>query len=53
MFNSSDWYHPGGNDEWSFGRDQTGLTDQVADFARDLLLKIRYVEYGSRETRSS
>jgi hypothetical protein len=46
MFNSSDWYHPGGNDEWSFGRDQTGLTDQVADFARDLLLKIRYVEYG-------
>ncbi len=46
MFNTSDWYRPGGNDEWSFGRDQSGLTNQVADFTRDLLLKIKYVEYG-------
>ena len=46
MFNSSDWYHPGGNDEWSFGRDQTGLGNQIADFGRDLMLKIKYIEYG-------
>jgi len=46
MFNTSDWYKPAGNDEWSFGRDQTGLTNQVADFTRDLLLKIKYIEYG-------
>jgi hypothetical protein len=46
MFNTSDWYKPAGNDEWSFGRDQTGLTNQIADAARDLMLKIKFVEYG-------
>ena len=46
MFNTSDWYRPAGNDEWSFGRDQTGFANQAADFTRDLLLKIKYVEYG-------
>jgi hypothetical protein len=48
MFNESDWYRPAGNDPWSFGRDQTGLTNQVADFTRDLLLKIKYIEYGKQ-----
>ena len=46
MFNTSDWYRPAGNDEWSFGRDQAGLGNQVVDATRDVLLKIRYVEYG-------
>jgi hypothetical protein len=48
MFNMSDWYKPAGNDEWSFGRDQTGLYNQIGDAARDLLLKIKYVEYGKQ-----
>jgi hypothetical protein len=49
MLYPGDWYQPGGNDEWSFGTDQGG--DQamvVADFTRDLLLKIKYIEYGHR-----
>ena len=46
MFNANDWYRPAGNNEWSFGTDQGGFTNQVADFTRDLLLKIKYVEYG-------
>jgi hypothetical protein len=46
MFNTSDWYKPNGNDEWSFGRDQTGLENQIVDATRDVLLKIKYVEYG-------
>jgi len=46
MFNTSDWYKPAGNDEWSFGRDQGTLTNKIADAGRDLLLKIKFVEYG-------
>jgi hypothetical protein len=46
MFNTSDWYRPSGNNEWSFGQDQHGLKNRAADAARDLLLKIKYVEYG-------
>ena len=46
MFNTSDWYRPGGNNEWSFGSDQHGIRNQAADATRDLLLKIKYVEYG-------
>jgi hypothetical protein len=49
MLDPGDWYHPGGNDEWSFGTDQGGDPDRVvADFARDLLLKIKYIEYGQQ-----
>jgi len=48
MFNSGQWYKPLGNDEWSFGRDQTGASNQVADITRDLLLKIKYIEYGKQ-----
>jgi hypothetical protein len=47
MLDTGDWYHPGGNDEWSFGTDQGGNPSRVAaDITRDLLLKLKYVEYG-------
>jgi hypothetical protein len=49
MFNPRDYYKPEGNDEWSFGTDQG--SDPLAvglDAARDVLLKIRYVEWGSQ-----
>ena len=29
MFDPADWYHPDGNDEWSFGTDQPGSYDPV------------------------
>ena len=48
MFDTSKWYRPAGNDEWSFGRDQAGIYNQAADITRDLLLKIKYVEYGKQ-----
>jgi hypothetical protein len=47
MFNSNDWYHPLGNNEWSFGTDQgSNALDIVSDLMRDLLLKIKYIEWG-------
>ncbi len=47
MLDPGDWYHPLGNDEWSFGRDQGGDTAKtLEDIGRDLLLKIKYIEYG-------
>ena len=47
MLDPGDWYHPLGNNEWSFGTDQGGDTARVLeDIGRDLLLKFRYVEYG-------
>jgi hypothetical protein len=46
MFNPGRYYHPLGNNEWSFGTDQTGTLDIVSDVLRDLLLKIKYVEWG-------
>ncbi len=48
MFNQGEWYRPAGNNEWSFGQDQHGQTNQLADAGRDLLLKIRYIEYGTQ-----
>jgi hypothetical protein len=49
MLDPGDWYHPGGNDEWSFGTDQGGDPARVvADFTRDLLLKIKYIDYGQQ-----
>jgi len=43
----ADWYHPGGNNEWSFGTDQGGDPARVAaDVTRDVLLKFKSVEYG-------
>ncbi|OHD12897.1 MAG: hypothetical protein A2Z96_07635 [Spirochaetes bacterium GWB1_48_6] len=52
LFNPSDWYHPRGNDEWSFGTDQVALLDMVTDGLMDLMLKIRYVEIGRQGTDS-
>jgi hypothetical protein len=47
MFNPQDWYHPLGNNEWSFGTDQGSDTlNIVSDVFRDLLLKIKYIEWG-------
>jgi hypothetical protein len=49
LFDPSDWYHPMGNDEWSFGTDigwSDNTTDAAIDAATDLALKIRFLEYG-------
>jgi hypothetical protein len=48
MFNPAKWYRPAGNDEWSFGTDQTGALAIVGDVASDLFLKIKYLEWGSQ-----
>ena len=51
LFDPSDWYHPGGNDEWSFGYQQFKAGDYAGgslDLARDLALKIKYLEYGEQ-----
>jgi FecR protein len=48
MFNSSDYYRPAGNNEWSFGSDQHNTSAAVQDFAVDLLLKIKYIEWGQQ-----
>jgi hypothetical protein len=46
MFNPSDYYRPAGNREWSFGTDQSNTLAGIQDFAVDLLLKIKYIEWG-------
>lgn len=51
LFDASEWYRPGGNNEWTFGFDK-GWTDEpieaAADFGRDLALKIRYIQWGEQ-----
>ncbi len=42
-----DWYHPEGNNEWSFGGDQSGWEDTLLDLNRDIWLKVRYFEFGT------
>ena len=49
LFNSGTWYKPRGNNEWSFGTDQSGWQDVISDIWIDLWLKVRYVEYGDAE----
>ncbi len=49
MFNSGDYYRPAGNNEWSFGSDQHNTSAAVQDFAVDLLLKIKYIEWGQQK----
>jgi len=49
LFSTGSWYHPRGNNEWSFGTDQSGWQDVISDIWTDLWLKIRYVEYGDAE----
>jgi hypothetical protein len=46
MFDPSTWYHPEGNDEWSFGTDQDGWDEIALDALNDLFLKIRYLQWG-------
>lgn len=55
LFNPEDWYKPEGNNEWSFGtqKDEAGLmlwqtapVDAALDAAKDLALKIRFLEIG-------
>jgi hypothetical protein len=51
MFYVPGWYHPLGNDEWSFGTDAKYANDipgMVGDIASDLFLKIRYLEWGQQ-----
>lgn len=48
LFDPEDWYHPEGNNEWSFGADQDEIEDIAMDFLTDLFLKIRYVEWGEQ-----
>ncbi|GAH61918.1 unnamed protein product, partial [marine sediment metagenome] len=46
MLDPGDWYHPKGNDEWSFGTDQDGVLPIVKDALSDLALKFKYVQWG-------
>jgi hypothetical protein len=48
LFDPNDWYHPEGNNEWSFGSDQTDVEDIAMDFLSDLFLKIRYIQWGEQ-----
>ncbi|PKL05996.1 MAG: hypothetical protein CVV53_06590 [Spirochaetae bacterium HGW-Spirochaetae-9] len=48
LFDPNSWYAPGGNNEWSFGTEYWGNDTWLAlkDTAEDLILKIKYLEYG-------
>ncbi|MFP4509510.1 MAG: FecR domain-containing protein [Spirochaetaceae bacterium] len=54
LFNPDDWYQPRGNNEWSFGTDDSfaGEDGEVLlrsqDALRDLALKIRFLEFGEQ-----
>jgi hypothetical protein len=51
LFNPSDWYHPNGNDEWSFGTDKGWKDHPLAaawDATSDLVLKFKYFELGEQ-----
>ncbi len=52
LFDPADWYHPQGNDEWSFGTDigwQNNTLGALTDAAQDLALKIKFFEYGDQQ----
>ena len=46
LFDPTSWYKPAGNNEWSFGTDQTDLGPILLDIVSDLFLKIKYIQYG-------
>ncbi len=48
LFDPSTWYRPNGNNEWSFGTDQTGVANILMDIARDAALKIKMLEIGEQ-----
>jgi len=50
----NDWYHPRGNDEWSFGKEyswETEKVEKVKDILSDTFLKIRYVQWGEQRDK--
>ena len=55
MFDPDDWYHPKGNDEWSFGTDYedwaTAPLPGIQDIASDLFLKIKYIQWGEQRDK--
>jgi len=46
LFDPTSWYKPAGNNEWSFGTDQTELGPILLDIMSDLFLKIKYIQWG-------
>lgn len=49
LLDPTQYYKPRDNDEWSFGTDQPGNFEDVAlDILRDIMLKIKYIEYGDQ-----
>lgn len=46
LFDPGSWYKPAGNNEWSFGTDQTEIGDILYDIMSDLFLKIEYMQIG-------
>lgn len=50
LFDPSDWYHPEGNDEWSFGSGlwQSDPFTAFLDALKDTALKIKYIEFGQQ-----
>ncbi len=51
LFDPNDWYHPNGNNEWSFGAERFSSGDYLDGakyFAIDLALKIKYFEFGTQ-----
>ncbi|HUX12189.1 MAG TPA: FecR family protein [Spirochaetia bacterium] len=48
VLDPADWYRPNGNNEWSFGSDQSTFIAGAQDFLTDLMLKINYVEWGNQ-----
>jgi len=51
LFDPADWHHPDGNDEWSFGTDQSGWENILTDVLSDLFLKIKYVKWGDNRDK--
>src|SRR6056297_322756 len=51
LFDYSQWYRPGGNNEWSFGSDydwSSEPAEAAQDALIDLALKIHYLEWGEQ-----
>ncbi len=48
LFDPSSWYRPSGNNEWDFGAQywETDTVSALMDVAADLILKVKYLEYG-------
>jgi hypothetical protein len=51
MFDPDMWYKPKGNNEWSFGSDQEEPFDIAKDFVSDLILKIKYLQWGEQRDK--